>query len=290
MNELPSVTIVVPVLNEEAAIGACLESLLGQEYPREKLEIIVVDNGSSDRSLEILSGYGQRLTLLNEQEPGPAATRNSGIAAANGEILAFTDADCVARGDWLMNLVSPLSEPEVGLVGGKILALPAATDIERYSEKLDDHGVSLNAPIPTAITMNWASRTADIRALGGFDPEFIQGEDSDLSLRMFLAGHTFRYQPSAIVYHRNEETYGKLFREGYRHGMASVRLVRKHRETYRKFGVRRIYLRSYLDLVRDLIALVIRARRTQALCSFCFHSGKKAGKIAGSFRYGRLEL
>ena len=291
MSLLPSVTIVVPVFNEEASIGACLDSLLGQEYPHEKLEIIVVDNGSSDRSLEILSTYTQRLILLNEQRRGPAATRNTGIAAANGEIIVFTDANCVAGSDdWLLSLVAPLSERQVGLVGGKILALPPASDIERYSETLDDHEKALGDRLPTAFTGNWASRTADIRALGGFDPEFIQGEDSDLSLRLFLAGHSFRYQPSAIVYHQNEETFGKLFQEGYRQGMASVRLARKHSETYRKFGVRRIYPQTYADLIWDLFAQLSSGKRTVAACSLCFHSGKKVGKIAGSFRYRRFEL
>jgi len=290
MSHLPSVSVVVPVFNEEKSIQACIDSLLNQKYDAARVEIIVVDNGSTDRSTKILAGFGQKLNLLHEDRRGPAAARNSGIAAATGEVIAFTDADCVASKDWLTELIPPLSEPGVGLVCGKILALPPATEIEQFSEILDDHEASVKGRLPTAITMNWASRTADIRAVGAFDPEFLQGEDSDLSLRMHLAGHSFRYQPSAIVYHRNEETFARLFHEGYRQGMAFVRLARKHRETYRKIGVPRVHLRGYLDLALDLLAAVGGSRRATSFCSVCFNAGKTAGKMAGSLRYRHLRL
>jgi glycosyltransferase involved in cell wall biosynthesis len=284
------VAVVVAVLNEEAGIAACLDSLLQQNYPRERYDIIVVDNGSTDRTLDILSLYEGQLTLLHEHRRGAAAARNAGVAAAESEIIAFTDADCVVQRDWLFHLVQPLSDLGVGVVGGKILALQPATAIEQFGEFLHDHEASMSGRIPTAITMNWASRTADIRAAGGFDVEMIRGQDSDLGIRMFLRGHGFSYQPEAIVYHRNRRTFAGLFHEGYLHGVASVRLARKHARTYRQFGIRRIYPSSYLDLVRDFYAALAGRNRARAWCSVCFRVGKKVGKVVGSFRFGRFEL
>ena len=92
MSHLPSVSVVVPVFNEEKSIQACIDSLLNQKYDAARVEIIVVDNGSTDRSTKILAGFGQKLNLLHEDRRGPAAARNSGIAAATGEVIAFTDA------------------------------------------------------------------------------------------------------------------------------------------------------------------------------------------------------
>jgi glycosyltransferase involved in cell wall biosynthesis len=290
VNNLPAVSVIVPVHNEESYIGACLDALLAQEYPGSKLEIIVVDNGSSDLTPAILSRYSNRVRVLNERRRGAAAARNTGIAAARGEIVAFTDADGVAKCDWLIHLVAPLEDPKVGIVGGRILALPPASAIEQYGEILTDHESSLAGRIPFAMTGNWASRTDEIRAVGGFDPEFLNGHDSDLSLRMFLAGFASRFQPAAVVYHVNEATFGGLFRQGFSHGKASVKLARKHASTYREMGVRRIHTHAYVGLVRDAWAIVTGRNRDRAFCSLCFNTGKKAGKIAGSFRYGRLEL
>lgn len=290
MNTFPSVSVIVPVFNEESCIGACLDALLAQEYPGSKFEIIVVDNGSSDLTPAILSGYSNRVKVLNERRRGAGAARNTGIAAASGEIVAFTDADGVAWRDWLVHLVAPLDDPGVGIVGGRILSLPPASAVEQYGELLTDHESSLGGQIPFAATCNWASRTDEIRAVGGFDPEFLRGQDSDLSLRMFLAGFGSRYQPAAVVYHRNEATFRGLFRQGFLHGMASVKLARKHASTYREMGIRRIHSDAYVDLVRNAWAIVTGRNRGRAFCSLCFNTGKKVGKIVGSFRYGRLEL
>ncbi len=290
MTYFPSVSVVVPAFNEEACIRHCVQSLLRQEYPLERFEIIVVDNGSSDDTVAILSAYRSQIRILHETRRGPGAARNSGIFAANNEIIAFTDSDCVAEQHWLANLVKPLSDPQVGVVGGRIRAHEPVTEMERYRESLTDHESSIMGKIPTVATVNWASRTADIRALGGFDCELTQGEDSDLSMRMFFAGHAFRYQPDAVVFHRNEKTLAQLFRVGAKHGMASVRLARKHAASYREMGIRRVYPQTYSQLLKGCFAVLTGDKRQRALCDVCFQTGKKAGKILGSFRYGRLEL
>src|SRR5438093_10484670 len=114
----PSVSVVVAAYEAEDTIDACVRSLLELRYPTDKLELRVVDNESSDGTVAALSEYGDRIVLLHERTRGAAAARNAGLAAATGEVIAFTDADCVVDPDWLRHLVVPLRDPGVAIARG----------------------------------------------------------------------------------------------------------------------------------------------------------------------------
>ena len=102
---MPFVSVVVPVRNGERTIAACLESLLAQDYPKDKVEIIVVDNDSADHTAEIIQRYP--VTYLLEREVrNPGGVRNRGMREVRGDIVAFTDGDCVAVQDWLQRGVA----------------------------------------------------------------------------------------------------------------------------------------------------------------------------------------
>src|SRR5690349_17711642 len=150
-----TVSVVVAVRNAQATIAACVDSLLALEPA--PTEVLVVDNGSTDATLDVLSRYTERITVLHERRRGPGAARNAGIAAARGQAVAFTDADCVVDRRWLGNLVGALAEPDVGAVGGTILAVDPANAVERYGEGIHDHRLAIEVYRPPyAITMNWA--------------------------------------------------------------------------------------------------------------------------------------
>src|SRR2546421_3172407 len=89
------VSVVVPILNGAATIDQCIRSILGLDFPPAQLEVIVVDNGSTDSTREVLGRYRDRIRVLSEPIRGPAAARNAGVRAACGRWIAFTDADCV---------------------------------------------------------------------------------------------------------------------------------------------------------------------------------------------------
>lgn len=110
-------SIIVPVFNEERHIAACLEALLALEYPEDRYEIIVVDNGSTDRSVDIVRSM-PRVRLLQEPEPGDFAARNTGAAASSGALLAFTDADTAPDSDWLRAAHRAMTSPHVDVVIG----------------------------------------------------------------------------------------------------------------------------------------------------------------------------
>jgi glycosyltransferase involved in cell wall biosynthesis len=111
------ISVIIPVYNAGNYLASSLESLTEQDYPAEKYEVIVIDNNSTDASLEI-AGRFSRVRLLKESKQGAYAARNAGIAAASGDIIAFTDPDCVCGRRWLFSIDEALSKPSTGIVLG----------------------------------------------------------------------------------------------------------------------------------------------------------------------------
>jgi O-antigen biosynthesis protein len=291
MPELPHVSVIVPVFNAQQTIRECIQSLLDLNYPKANLELIFVDNGSTDRTPEMLSQYQQDIRILHEPKKGPATARNKGILNAAAEIIAFTDSDCVVDRDWLWHLIPPLDNPLVGVVGGTILAKRPCSKIERYGEIIHDHNSSINefAP-PAVIAMNWISRLSVLKKVNFFDENFTRCEDVDLSYRILQSGYIFAFQPNALVYHRNEGTYSGLFREGFLHGLYSVQTTKKHRDYLSGFGHPRVNRASYTAIFASLFNALLADDRAPWFCSFVFNSGKKVGKITGSLRFRHLDL
>ena len=227
----PNVSVIIPVYNGEATIGQCVESLLAQNYPKDRYEIIVVNNNSTDRTVEIVRQYP--VILQNEKKQGPAAARNRGLAHVRGEIVAFTDADCFADPRWLRELVDPFSDPTVGGVGGAIESASNATALERYADErpLLNHSFSPSRSLPYLITGNAAYRRELLNQVGGFDERFplAAGEDTDLSWRILLATpYQLRYAPKAAVYHHHRYTLSGLFKQSFKYATTRHRMHIKY--------------------------------------------------------------
>jgi glycosyltransferase involved in cell wall biosynthesis len=223
---LPPVTVVVPAYNAAATIEECVASLLALDYDG-PLELVVVDNGSTDATRALVAGLGA--TVLEETRRGPAAARNTGLRHATTELVAFTDADCTVEPEWLARLVAPLADATVGIAGGRILARLGANEAERFGELIHDHQAAIEVwRPPYVITMSWASRRAVLEEAGGFDETLRRGEDVDLSWRIAATGRRLVYVPDASVRHRNERTLAGLAREGLLHGLAAGPVLRRH--------------------------------------------------------------
>ena len=277
--------------NAATTLEECITSLLALDYPRDLLELIFVDNASTDATQDVLKRYHGTLKILFEAKRGPAAARNKGLRHARGEVIAFTDSDCVVDKAWLKKILAPLKDKTIGIAGGKILAKPPASDIERFGEQIHDHSKAIEEyKPPYVITMNWASRLSVLREAGLFDEILLRAEDVDLSYRIFERGYKIVYQPEAIIYHANERTYFGLFEEGYLHGVASVQALKKHAALVARHGHRRANLASYREIFSDLGGLFRGQAEPEKRCSLFFNLGKKAGKLAGSVRFAYLDL
>jgi len=226
---LPRVAVIVAVYNGARTLPDCLASLRRLDYPAEHLELIVVDNASTDATPRLLAAAGAPFRVCHEVRRGPAAARNRGLAAATGEVVAFTDADCTVDPGWLRHLVAPLTDPTVGIVGGRILSRRPCNLIEAFGERIHDHARAMYEFVPPyAITMNWASRRAVLESVGRFNAALPRGSDVECSYRVVAAGYRLVYAPRAVIYHRNERTPWGLVHEGYVHALHASRVRALH--------------------------------------------------------------
>lgn len=224
-----TVTVVVPVRNRERVIGACIESLLGQTYPKDLTEVIVVDNGSTDRTIEIVRRYP--VTLLSETRILTSyAARNHGIDNAHGDVIALIDSDCVASDDWLMHLVEPFGEASVGAVTGAILDATSASLAEEFTARVTPFAKPVHGGLKTLLTANAAVRTSVLRAIGAFDERLPTGGDVDLGWRLQQElGVEIHETPAARVSHKHRSTFRGVFSQFRRYGLSQVVLTTMYR-------------------------------------------------------------
>jgi cellulose synthase/poly-beta-1,6-N-acetylglucosamine synthase-like glycosyltransferase len=224
------VSVVVPARDAGQTIGECLCSLLRQSLPRERYEVIVVDDGSSDDTRQAVQRY--EVTLLDQRHEGAAAARNRGVAAARGEIVLFTDADCVPDGDWIEEMLRPFEDPEVvGVKGvyrtrqGGILPRFVQCEYEERYEKM-----ARLKQIDFVDTYSAGYRRGILLSAGGFDTAYPDAsvEDQELSFRLAERGYRMVFNPRAIVYHRHPETLRAYFRRKFNIGYWKLRVLRSH--------------------------------------------------------------
>jgi len=277
----PTVTVIVAAYDAAAVLGDCLRSLLALDYPADHLQIVVVDNASRDATADVARAGGPRVTVLHEPRRGAAAARNRGLAAATGEVVAFTDADCVVDSGWLTPLVAALDDPAVGIAGGRIHALRPCTRIAELGELIHDHASAMASRPPYAITMSWASPRALLERVGGFDPSLLRCQDVDLAYRIVETGARLAFVPDSIVYHRNRATVRAMLTEGYLHGRGSVALRRIYAGRLAHFPRRRGYARRITHHLRQLIH---NGDTSAALFRLGFDLAKIAGELRGELR------
>ena len=225
----PTVSVIVPVHNGEATIRTCLEALLAQDWPRDALEVIVVDNRSTDATRAIVAEYAVSLVEEHEVQSSYAA-RNRGVADSHGRILAFTDADCVPDRGWVRAFAAALEPDSVGLAAGPIEAWRAERLVERYqairalrADRAFGHPV-----LPFAQTANAACRREVFDSVGGFDAACRFGGDLDFCWRVqLLTGMRLVYEPRALVQHRHRTTWRGLFALYQKNALANCLLAQR---------------------------------------------------------------
>lgn len=229
---LPYVSVIVPVLNGERTIKECLDSLLRIDYPLERREILVVDNGSTDRTTEIVKQYSVRCVL--ESRRGLSYARNCGIEASYGQILVFTDADCIVTTGWLRELAQGFDSEEVGVAVGEVVSFPPKTPAERYMAMCKPlwQTRSLSYPgKPWFLSGCAAFRREVFDKIGRFDIQFanVGCEDIDFSWRFFQRNlFKLKYRPKAVVFHRHRLSARGLFNQYFRYAWGQAILKRKH--------------------------------------------------------------
>jgi cellulose synthase/poly-beta-1,6-N-acetylglucosamine synthase-like glycosyltransferase len=221
----PFVSVIVPVRDGESTIAACLDSILATDYPEDRREILVIDNGSSDGTAALIRSRPVR--CLREPRRGVSNARNRGIAESRGEILAFVDADCLVEPQWLTELVRPFGDTDVGAVAGDLQHVDPTTAAERQAARLlgnwQRFAFTSNPAYP--ITANAAYRRDVLERIGGFDPHMTRAQDVELGLRFQeRSGRRLAYAERATARHRNRTTQLGFFRQqlGWAYGAGLV--------------------------------------------------------------------
>lgn len=220
-----TVSIIIPALNEERMIGRCLASLAKLDFAHERFEVILVDNGSTDKTLEIAESFQDRLNLRVLQKSGVriSGLRNLGVQEARGEIVAFLDADCLAKSDWLERILEFAPCNGVGVVGAHYLLLEDSSWVgrtwHRYQEAEKSGEVS-HVPAGDLIM-----RREDFLRLGGFDETIQTNEDYELCERVRKAGMMVRAYPEIGVVHLGTaQSLRVFFRKQAWHGTHVVKV------------------------------------------------------------------
>jgi len=209
-----SVSVIIPVFNASNSIGLCLDALQQQTYSENCYEIIVVDDGSTDDSANIIAEH--RVHYCYQNNSGPAKARNKGASEASGEILLFTDSDCVPDSNWIEEMVKSFDDKRVMAVKGiyrsennSLVARFVQIEFEERYKILAEYD-----SIDMVDTYSAAYRNEIFKSLGGFDSRFpaANNEDTELSYRMVAKKYKMMLNQDAIVCHLGHpETIVKYF-------------------------------------------------------------------------------
>ena len=236
-----AVSVIIPIYNGQSDLPDLLQSLYAQAYDRDRVEYLIIDNGSQDNTWNALKqaeieAQADRFPLKILQEPkiqGSYAARNQGIQAATAEILAFTDADCRPEPDWLTNLMQPFdsnltidsgsNSTNLGWVAGEVSALPSKNWLERYADRaetLSQKHTLANPFSPYGQTANLAVRKVCFREVGLFRPYLTTGGDADQCWRIVCqTDRQWQFAANAVVRHRS--TLNELMNQWQRYGRSN---------------------------------------------------------------------
>ena len=256
-----SISIIIPALNEERMIGRCLESLSKLDFARDRFEVILVDNGSRDKTLPIAESFQDRLNVRILQKTGVriSALRNTGAKVALGKILAFLDADCLAAADWLDRILALAPADGAGVLGAHYLLPEDSSWVGRtwhvYQEAPKAGEVS---HIPAG---DLIMRREDFFGLGGFDETIQTNEDYELCERARAAGMKVRAFPEIGVVHLGTAQSLKVFfRKQAWHGTHVIKVFL--RDVFRSHNRKAVFFAAYTFLC--LLAVVAGALWTLA--------------------------
>jgi len=248
------ISVIVPAYNAEETLRECLAALETQTLSRRDYEVIVVDDGSTDRTTEIARARGVR--LVRQPNAGPATARNRGAREARGDLLLFTDADCAPAPDWIERLAEAFADPEV--VGAKGTYRTRQTGLMARFVQLEYEGkyarMAGQDQIDFVDTYSAVYRRDVFLANGGFDSSFTTAsvEDQEFSFRLARKGYRLVFVPGAIVYHHHDATIREYWQRKFGIGYWKALLLRWHPER----AVRDSHTPQVLKLQVGLVGLL----------------------------------
>lgn len=285
-------SVIIPCLNAADTVAVQLEALANQQWS-EPWEVIVADNGSTDKSIAIVEQYREKLPNLHiidaSDQPGSAHVRNVGVLAATGDAIAFCDADDEVASGWVEAMGEALSKYD--LVAGK-------RDFKKLNEPLllkfrlkeqEDKLLEYNYPpyLPFASSSNLGVKRLVHESIGGFDEAMLRLADLDYCWKIQLAGTQLHFVPNAIVHYRFRNNLNDLYHQAYLWGEYHVLLYKK----YRPLGMPKLqWKRGVKAWIRLLLKFLPQVRHEQSRVKWVRKFAGRFGRLQGCIKYRVLAL
>lgn len=257
------VSVIIPVYNDAERLEKCLAALEKQTYPQDLYEVIVVDNASTKSIVEIINKY-QQASATYEAQPGSYAARNRGISLAKGEILAFTDSDCIPAPDWIKKGVLALqNSPDCGIIGGRIelffrdpsqlTAVELYEDLTAFPQK---RHIERSNFTPTANLFTYKMLFEEV---GNFNHKLKSNGDREWCQNVHRLGYGIKYAETVIVSHPARYSFKQIYRRYLR--MAGGR-ADAYREKYQNYIFRLKIIHevvlNILTIPKDIMVIAIK--------------------------------
>lgn len=277
-------SVVIPALNSASTISYSLSSIFSNNFPRRLFEVIVVDNGSSDGTVEVARKYPVK--ILHCPNQGIGSPRNLGINRAEGEIICLTDSDCIVERDWLPKIYDFFKKmPEADSVGGPVLPYPyyqnkiqkltgeIFVEDQGYPEKLKK--VEFGSAQGIIFGSNSAYKKEALMSVGGYlEPG---GSNLELAWRLVSKGRKLFFKPAIKVYHIFPANITSIFKQQFRWGLQFTQMKRIHHVDR---GIKEIIYISYFP-IRRLLSLIFPQNLEKKLVHFTQLASYSLGRLYG---------
>jgi cellulose synthase/poly-beta-1,6-N-acetylglucosamine synthase-like glycosyltransferase len=225
-DSLLGVSIIVPTLNSESTIDECLRSILELDYPKQLLEVIVIDGGSTDKTAELSKAHPIRFVY---SELNPPAAYNLVLKDITNPIIGLVDSDAKVEKQWLRKLVKHLGDANVAGASGTVETWNSDKLVPRViGYELSYRYRRLPGTVERVATMNLLLKKKIVLEIGGFDESLPTQYDTDIGARLAEAGYTIAFDLDAVCYHFHRPTLKKFFKQQYKYGENTWKLYFKH--------------------------------------------------------------
>jgi len=225
-DSLPGVSIIVTTFNSESTIDECLRSILELDYPKQLLEVIVIDGGSTDATTERAKAYPVKLVY---SQLNPPAAYNLVLKTVENEIIGLIDSDAKVEKGWLRKLVKHLDDPKVAGASGTVETWNKDKLVPRaIGYELSYRYRRLPNTVERVATMNLLLKKKVTLEIGGFDEALPTQYDTDIGARLAQAGYRIAFDSEAICYHFHRPTLRTFFKQQYKYGQNTWKLYFKH--------------------------------------------------------------
>ncbi len=239
------ISIIIPTYNRKIFLANCLKSLFNQTYPKEKYEIIIVDDGSNDGTKEFITGLQSKYNAYNlnyfyQRNKGWASSRNLGIKKTKGKIIVFIDTDCIANKNWLESILMSFGKApkRVGGIGGPtVVKFYKQNIIAQIDQAILNHFINKFKKDKEALflpTCNLSIKKEIFAKIGNFDTDFDKeaGEDSEFCWRIIKNGYKLIYEPRMQVEHLQRDTFSSFLLQNFTYGRGMYLVRKKHQNSF----------------------------------------------------------